>query len=68
VPLDFYGAMFVPGTYHDRVAPVDIAATLASVLRVNQPSSVEGHVLTKVIKPEAAVGGAKKSTAKGAGK
>jgi hypothetical protein len=52
VPLDFYGAMFVPGTYHDRVAPVDIAATFASILRVNQPSSVEGHVLTQVMKPD----------------
>ena len=46
VPLELYGAMFVPGTYHDRVAPVDIAATFASILRVNQPSSIEGHVLT----------------------
>ncbi|MBS1799389.1 MAG: alkaline phosphatase family protein [Acidobacteria bacterium] len=52
VPLDFYGAMFVPGTYHDRVAPVDIAATFASILRVNQPSSIEGHVLTQVLKPD----------------
>ncbi|HEX2918994.1 MAG TPA: alkaline phosphatase family protein [Edaphobacter sp.] len=52
VPLDLYGAMFIPGTYHDRVAPVDIAATFASILRVNQPSSVEGRVLTQVMKPE----------------
>jgi hypothetical protein len=52
VPLDFYGAMFVPGTYHDRVAPVDIAATFASILRVNQPSSSEGHVLTQVMKTD----------------
>ncbi|HEY0161700.1 MAG TPA: alkaline phosphatase family protein [Edaphobacter sp.] len=52
VPLDFYGAMFVPGTFHDRVAPVDIAATFASILRVNQPSSIEGHVLTQVLKPD----------------
>ena len=52
VPLDFYGAMFLPGTYHDRVAPVDIAATFASILRVNQPSSIEGHVLTQVLRPD----------------
>jgi hypothetical protein len=52
VPLDFYGAMFVPGTYHDRVAPVDIAATFASILRVNQPSSIEGRILTQVMKPD----------------
>jgi hypothetical protein len=56
VPLDFYGAMFVPGTYHDRVAPVDIAATFASILRVNQPSSIEGHVLTQVMKPDTGSG------------
>jgi hypothetical protein len=52
VPLDFYGAMFIPGTYHDRVAPVDIAATFASILRVNQPSSIEGRVLTQVMKQD----------------
>lgn len=52
VPLDFYGSMFVPGTYHDRVAPVDIAATFASILRVNQPSSTEGHILTYVLRPD----------------
>ncbi len=56
VPLDFYGAMFVPGTYHDRVAPVDIAATFASIPRVNQPSSVEGHVLTQVLRPDTGSG------------
>jgi Type I phosphodiesterase / nucleotide pyrophosphatase len=52
VPLAFYGSAFVPGTYHDRVAPVDIAATFASLLRVNQPSACVGHVLTEAIKPE----------------
>ena len=40
--------------YHDRVAPVDIAATFASLLRVNQPSACVGHVLTQAIKPETA--------------
>jgi predicted AlkP superfamily pyrophosphatase or phosphodiesterase len=54
VPLAFYGSAFVPGTYHDRVAPVDIAATFASLLRVNQPSACVGHVLTQAIRPEAA--------------
>jgi hypothetical protein len=52
VPLAFFGSAFVPGTYHDRVAPVDIAATFASLLRVNQPSACVGHVLTEAIKPE----------------
>jgi hypothetical protein len=52
VPLAFFGSPFVPGTYHDRVAPVDIAATFASLLRVNQPSACVGHVLTQAIKAE----------------
>jgi arylsulfatase A-like enzyme len=64
VPLELYGAMFVPGTYHDRVAPVDIAATFASVLRVNQPSSIEGHVLTQVIKPDTGAGVATHNSSK----
>jgi predicted AlkP superfamily pyrophosphatase or phosphodiesterase len=51
VPLAFYGAPFVPGEYHERVAPVDIAATLASLAGINQPSASVGHVLTKAIKP-----------------
>ena len=52
VPLDLYGAAFVPGTYHDAVQPVDIAATLASLLRINQPSASVGHVLTEAMRPE----------------
>jgi hypothetical protein len=52
VPLAFFGAPFVPGTYHDRVAPVDIASTFASLLRVNQPSAAIGHVLTMAIRSE----------------
>ncbi|CAN5580196.1 alkaline phosphatase family protein [soil metagenome] len=52
VPLAFFGSAFIPGTYHDRVAPVDIAATFASLLRVNQPSATVGHVLTMAIRPE----------------
>ena len=53
VPLAFFGSPFVPGTYHDRVAPVDIAATFASLLRINQPSACVGHVLTEAVRPEA---------------
>ena len=52
VPLAFYGSAFVPGTYHGRVAPVDLAATFASLLKVNQPSASVGHVLTEAIRPE----------------
>jgi len=54
VPLDMYGAPFVPGTYHEMVAPVDIAATLASLLRINRPSAAVGRVLTEAMRPEAA--------------
>lgn len=32
VPLELFATTFVPGTYHGVVAPVDIAATFASVL------------------------------------
>jgi len=55
VPLDFYGAPFAPGIYHGRVEPVDLAATFASLLGVNQPSASVGHILTQALKPAAAV-------------
>ena len=50
VPLAFYGAPFIPGEYHERVAPVDLAATFASLAGVNQPSASVGRVLTEAIK------------------
>ncbi|AFL89633.1 putative AP superfamily protein [Terriglobus roseus DSM 18391] len=52
VPLDFFGAAFQPGTYHNQVEPVDIAATFASLLRVNRPSAAVGHVRLEALKPE----------------
>jgi predicted AlkP superfamily pyrophosphatase or phosphodiesterase len=51
VPLAFYGSAFVPGEYHERVAPVDLAVTLASLAGVNRPSAAVGKVLTEAIKP-----------------
>jgi hypothetical protein len=51
VPLAFYGSPFVPGEYHERVAPVDLAVTLASLAGVNQPSAAVGRVLTEALKP-----------------
>lgn len=51
VPLAFYGAPFVPGEYHERVAPVDLAVTFASLAGVNRPSAAVGHVLTEALKP-----------------
>lgn len=50
VPLAFYGSVFVPGTYRERVEPVDLAATLAALLNVNQPSASIGKVLTDAIR------------------
>ena len=55
VPMGFYGAVFTPGTFHGRVEPVDIAATLADLLGVNQPSASVGHILTQAIHPEVEV-------------
>jgi hypothetical protein len=51
VPLAFFGAPFTPGIYHGRVEPVDLAATLASLLGINQPSASIGHILTQAIRP-----------------
>jgi hypothetical protein len=54
VPLAFVGSAFTPGTYRGRVEPVDLAATLAALLNVNQPSASVGHILSQAIHPEAA--------------
>ncbi len=51
VPLAFYGAPFIPGEYHERVAPVDLAVTFASLAGVNRPSAAVGRVLTEALKP-----------------
>jgi arylsulfatase A-like enzyme len=50
VPLAFFGSAFVPGTYRGRVGPVDLAATLASALGINQPSASVGNVLTQALR------------------
>ena len=52
VPLEFFGEAFVPGTYHTMVAPVDIAATFASLLRINRPSAAVGRSVTEALKKE----------------
>jgi arylsulfatase A-like enzyme len=54
VPLGFFGADFVPGWYRERVAPVDIAATFASILGVNAPSASVGRILTEALRPSGA--------------
>jgi predicted AlkP superfamily pyrophosphatase or phosphodiesterase len=51
VPLLFYGPAFQPGTYRTHAEPVDLAATLASVLGVNPPTHAVGRVLTEALAP-----------------
>ncbi len=62
VPLGFYGAPFAPGTYQGRVGPVDLAATWAALLGINQPSASVGHILTQALKPQTAVAYPKPAT------
>ena len=50
VPLAFYGSAFAPGTYRGRTEPVDLAATFASLLGINQPSAAVGRILTESFK------------------
>jgi predicted AlkP superfamily pyrophosphatase or phosphodiesterase len=54
VPLGFFGEEFVPGLYRELVAPVDIAATFASILGVNAPSASVGRILTEALRPSPA--------------
>jgi hypothetical protein len=51
VPLAFYGLPFQPGTYRTSVEPVDLAATLASLLGINAPTHSVGRVLTEALAP-----------------
>jgi hypothetical protein len=40
----------IPGEYHERVAPVDLAVTFASLAGVNQPSAAVGRVLMEAVR------------------
>ncbi len=51
VPLAFYGLPFQPGTYRTNTEPVDLAATLASLLGINAPTHAVGRVLTEALAP-----------------
>jgi predicted AlkP superfamily pyrophosphatase or phosphodiesterase len=51
VPLAFYGLPFQPGTYRTDTEPVDLAATLASLLGINAPTHSVGRVLTEALAP-----------------
>jgi hypothetical protein len=49
VPLAFYGLPFRAGTYRTHAEPVDLAATLASLLGINAPTHSVGRVLTEAL-------------------
>ena len=49
VPVMFLGPGIKPGTYPERIAPNDIAPTLAALLGVAQPSGSIGRVLSEMI-------------------
>lgn len=49
VPLAFYGLPFQAGTYRTHAEPVDLAATLASLLGINAPTHSVGRVLTEAL-------------------
>ena len=53
VPLAFFGAPFGHGIFRGRVQPVDMAATLASLLNINQPSASVGQILTQALRTPA---------------
>jgi predicted AlkP superfamily pyrophosphatase or phosphodiesterase len=55
VPLALYGSPFAPGTHLERVQPIDLAATFAALLGLNQPSASVGHVLTQALRPAASL-------------
>jgi Type I phosphodiesterase / nucleotide pyrophosphatase len=51
VPLAFYGLPFRTGTYRTHAEPIDLAATLASLLGINAPTHSVGRVLTEALTP-----------------
>ena len=51
VPLAFYGLPFQPGTYRTSTEPVDMVATLASLLGINAPTHAVGRALTEALAP-----------------
>ncbi len=51
VPVLFFGANIIPGTYHAASSPADIAPTLAALLGLQAPSNSIGRVLQEALKP-----------------
>jgi arylsulfatase A-like enzyme len=51
VPLLIMGSRWIkPGAYSQYTEVVDIAPTLAHVLRVRPPAAAEGHVITEALR------------------
>lgn len=50
VPVLFWGAGVAPGQHTDIVRVVDMAPTLAAILGVKPAETLDGHVLTKVVR------------------
>ena len=50
VPLLLWGNAFQPGVYFQPCQPIDLAATLAAVLGLTQPSGTQGSPLVEAIK------------------
>ena len=50
VPLLWFGAGVVPGTYATSVAVADIAPTLSALLSIAKPSGSRGRVLRKMLR------------------
>jgi len=62
VPLLFFGLGFQPGVYRGQAEPVDLVATLASLLGINAPSRATGRVLTEALASRPAVSPATPAT------
>ncbi len=50
VPVIFYGAGINAGVFLNPSAPIDIAPTLAAILKINPPSNATGQILTEAIR------------------
>ncbi len=50
VPLLLWGSAFKPGVYFSQCQPIDLAATLAAILGLTQPSGSQGSPLVPAIR------------------
>jgi arylsulfatase A-like enzyme len=50
VPLLWFGAGIVPGTYRNAAAVADIAPTLSAILGIHRPSGSQGRVLQEMLR------------------